>query len=58
MITSHGGHIGFLEGWNAFGKNYVERLFAQFATAVFGNYEQREDDKSKVPSEVAESTTN
>ncbi|XP_055337445.1 protein ABHD1-like [Paramacrobiotus metropolitanus] len=37
VVTSHGGHIGFLEQRNPFGRNYVERLFEQFARAVFEN---------------------
>ncbi|OQV25310.1 Phospholipase ABHD3 [Hypsibius exemplaris] len=37
LVTSHGGHIGFLEGRNPFGTNYVERVFQQFAKAVFEN---------------------
>ncbi|GAU98267.1 hypothetical protein RvY_09437-2 [Ramazzottius varieornatus] len=54
VVTSHGGHIGFLEGWNAFGKNYVERLFAQFATTMFDNYKQLRDQKSEEPAGAAE----
>ncbi|OWA50971.1 Phospholipase ABHD3 [Hypsibius exemplaris] len=33
MVTSHGGHIGFLE-WNPFGINFVERVFSQYVKAL------------------------
>ncbi|PVD32380.1 hypothetical protein C0Q70_07814 [Pomacea canaliculata] len=35
VITSHGGHIGFLEGAVPRDKNYMYRWFSQFADAVF-----------------------
>lgn len=40
LVTSHGGHIGFLEGKNPFGTNYVERVAQQFVKAVFANQEK------------------
>ena len=40
LVTSHGGHIGFLEGKNPFGTNYVERVAQQFVKAVFDNQEK------------------
>ncbi|XP_076437839.1 LOW QUALITY PROTEIN: phospholipase ABHD3-like [Babylonia areolata] len=35
VITSHGGHIGFLEGAVPRGKNYMYRWYTQFVDAVF-----------------------
>ncbi|CAI9739203.1 Hypothetical predicted protein [Octopus vulgaris] len=35
VITSHGGHIGFMEGIFPRHANYMDRLFVQFADAVF-----------------------
>ncbi|KAL8584185.1 hypothetical protein ACOMHN_034871 [Nucella lapillus] len=35
VITSHGGHIGFLEGVLPHGKNYMYRWYTQFVDAVF-----------------------
>lgn len=40
LVTSHGGHIGFLEGKNPFGTNYVERVFQQFAKMMFDNQDK------------------
>ena len=35
VITSHGGHNGFLEGAVPRGKIYVHRWFTQFVDAIF-----------------------
>ncbi|XP_041360442.1 phospholipase ABHD3-like [Gigantopelta aegis] len=35
IVTSHGGHIGFMEGLFPRHKNYMYRLFQQFTAAVF-----------------------
>ncbi|KAK3588595.1 hypothetical protein CHS0354_001920 [Potamilus streckersoni] len=35
VITSHGGHIGFLEGLFPRHRSYMDRLFSQFSYAVF-----------------------
>ncbi|XP_055327679.1 uncharacterized protein LOC129580935 isoform X2 [Paramacrobiotus metropolitanus] len=40
VVTSHGGHIGFMEGRNPFGTNYVERVFQQYAKALFDNHDK------------------
>ena len=40
LITSHGGHIGFLEGRNPLGTNYCERVVQQYVKAVFENRER------------------
>ncbi|NXN06400.1 ABHD1 protein, partial [Indicator maculatus] len=35
LVTAHGGHIGFLEGFWPRPGSFMERLFSQFITAVF-----------------------
>lgn len=35
LLTSHGGHIAFLQGLFPRGESYMERLFGQFVQAVF-----------------------
>lgn len=35
VLTSYGGHIGFLEGVRINNSNYMERLFVEFARAIF-----------------------
>ncbi|KAM6991954.1 LOW QUALITY PROTEIN: phospholipase ABHD3-like [Tautogolabrus adspersus] len=35
LLTAHGGHIAFLQGLFPRGESYMERVFGQFAQAVF-----------------------
>lgn len=35
VLTSYGGHIGFVEGLTIHKSNYMERLFSQFAKGIF-----------------------
>ena len=35
VLTSYGGHIGFLEGTRIDKSNYMERLFVEFARGIF-----------------------
>lgn len=35
VITSHGGHIGFMEGLFPRHQGYMDRLFSQYVKAVF-----------------------
>ena len=44
VLTSYGGHIGFIEGVTMHKTNYMERLFSQFAKGIF---ELVEKDKLK-----------
>ncbi|XP_054876115.1 phospholipase ABHD3-like isoform X1 [Poeciliopsis prolifica] len=37
LLTTHGGHIAFLQGLFPRGESYMERLFGQFVQAVFEN---------------------
>lgn len=38
MVTSRGGHIGFLEGiWPVKEEQYIGKFFSQFFTAMFTN---------------------
>lgn len=39
LLTSHGGHIGFLEGLFPHGEGYMNRVFNQFVQAAFENLE-------------------
>lgn len=40
VLTAHGGHIAFLQGFFPRGENYMERLFGQFVHAVFEHQEE------------------
>ncbi|XP_077186390.1 protein ABHD1 isoform X1 [Paroedura picta] len=40
LVTSHGGHIGFLEGLYPRHTSYMDRVFAQFVSAVFEHQEE------------------
>uniref|UniRef100_A0A3B4FM39 Phospholipase ABHD3-like n=1 Tax=Pundamilia nyererei TaxID=303518 RepID=A0A3B4FM39_9CICH len=40
VLTAHGGHIAFLQGFFPRGENYMERLFGQFVHAVFEHREE------------------
>ncbi|XP_049674361.1 protein ABHD1 isoform X2 [Accipiter gentilis] len=40
LLTAHGGHLGFLEGLCPRPGSYMERLFAQFISAVFEHREE------------------
>ncbi|NXX76890.1 ABHD1 protein, partial [Urocolius indicus] len=40
LVTAHGGHLGFLEGLCPRPGSFMERLFAQFTTAVFEHGEE------------------
>ncbi|OXB55568.1 hypothetical protein ASZ78_005117 [Callipepla squamata] len=40
LVTTHGGHIGFLEGMLPRHGGFMERLFLQFVTAVFQHGEE------------------
>ncbi|XP_029893186.1 protein ABHD1 isoform X1 [Aquila chrysaetos chrysaetos] len=40
LVTAHGGHLGFLEGICPRPGSYMERLFAQFISAVFEHREE------------------
>lgn len=35
LLTAHGGHIAFMEGFFPRGESYMERLFGQFVQAAF-----------------------
>lgn len=39
LVTSHGGHIGFLEGLFPHGEGYMDRVFSQFVRAAFEHQE-------------------
>ena len=39
LTTEYGGHIGFMEGWLPTRYHYSDRVFSQFANAVFSNVE-------------------
>lgn len=40
LVTSRGGHIGFLEGFLPRHRSYMNRVFAQFVSAVFEHQEE------------------
>nr|XP_033791825.1 protein ABHD1 [Geotrypetes seraphini] len=40
LVTMHGGHIGFLEGFYPRHENYMDRLFRQFVYAAFEHQEE------------------
>uniref|UniRef100_A0A3Q4HNV2 Phospholipase ABHD3 n=1 Tax=Neolamprologus brichardi TaxID=32507 RepID=A0A3Q4HNV2_NEOBR len=40
VLTAHGGHIAFLQGFFPLGESYMERLFGQFVHAVFEHREE------------------
>ncbi|XP_061178168.1 phospholipase ABHD3-like [Saccostrea echinata] len=40
VITSHGGHIGFMEGLLPHHEGYMDRLFSQYVKAVFTHGQQ------------------
>ena len=47
VVTSHGGHGGFIEGNLFIRGSYVDRVMAQFATAIFnGKMNHGKDMKS------------
>ncbi|KAK3087790.1 hypothetical protein FSP39_010605, partial [Pinctada imbricata] len=35
VVTSHGGHIGFMEGWYPRHRTYMDRLYSQYIKAMF-----------------------
>ena len=39
LKTQYGGHIGFMEGWAPTRYHFSDRVFSQFANAVFSNIE-------------------
>ena len=51
VLTSYGGHIGFVEGITIHKSNFMERLFSQFAKGIF---ELAKKDKLK---EILEDTS-
>ena len=40
VATSHGGHIGFLEGILPTGPGYMDRVFAEYTSAIFHHGEE------------------
>lgn len=57
LVTAHGGHIGFLEGLFPRHETYVDRVFAQFVTAVFehsGELSQLDEGSGSTREEAAE----